>query len=95
MCNLLEFGASFPTRVEPMLKLRLSLDFACCACEESLTMTVDCEGKGLAAARTVAAVTVPCPLCGQTNQVCFHPTGTVVAVRAVERPVRIPLPSLN
>jgi hypothetical protein len=79
-----------------MLELRLSLDFACCACEEAINITVDCKGEGLAAGpRTVAAAVVPCPGCGQTNQVCFHPTGTVVAVRPVARPVRIPLPSLN
>ena len=73
------------TRAWPMTALELSLDFACGECEGVIGVTVQCTGKGLAAGpRTVAACKVPCPMCGKINQVCFHPTGSVVAVDLVE-----------
>jgi hypothetical protein len=79
-----------------MMELRLSLDFACLECEESITAVVVCQGKGLAAGpRTVAACTVPCPHCGCPNEVCFHPTGTVVAVRPGRCAARMAVPSVN
>jgi hypothetical protein len=79
-----------------MTALQLDLDFACGGCEESIGVTVQCTGKGLAAGpRTVAACKVPCPTCGQVNQVCFHPTGWVVAVDVVESSWRMPTPSVN
>ncbi len=79
-----------------MTQLQLSMDFACCGCDQTVGITVQCTGSGLSAGpRTVAAVSVPCPGCSQINQVCFHPTGAVVAVRSVERPHGLPQPSVN
>jgi hypothetical protein len=65
-----------------MTSLELTLNYCCQECEEAVEIKVTCEGKGLAAGpRVVAGVNVPCPFCGETSQVCFHPTGQVVAVR--------------
>ena len=64
-----------------MLELKVILDFACCICGQSVSVTVKCAGKGLTAgARTVAAVNVPCPDCHNVNQLYFEPSGTVRAV---------------
>jgi hypothetical protein len=61
-----------------MMELKVVLDFACCTCAQSVSVTVKCAGKGLAAgARTVAAVNIPCPSCGNINQLFFEPSGTV------------------
>ena len=68
-----------------MLELQLCLGFFCCKCEEAIEVTVQCSGKGLEAGpQTVAAARVPCPACCLINQVCFHPTGTIVAVRPID-----------
>ena len=52
-------------------------------CEQSVNVTVQCSGQGLAgeAARPELAVNVPCPTCGQVNQLLFEPSGAVRAVR--------------
>jgi phage FluMu protein Com len=61
-----------------MVELQVILDFACCHCEQSVGVTVKCAGKGLTAhTRAVASVPVPCPTCGQVNQLYFEPSGTV------------------
>jgi hypothetical protein len=79
-----------------MTELQLSLRFTCYDCDEALNVTVQCKGKGLAAGpRTVAAAHVPCPVCGTVNEVCFHPTGTVVAVRSAKPRRPVPVPSVN
>ena len=79
-----------------MVELQLTLAFACCQCEERINIKVQCQGKGLAAGpRAVAAAEVPCPFCGNVNQVCFHPTGAVVAVNAAGSLRRLPAPSVN
>jgi hypothetical protein len=79
-----------------MLAVTVTLDFACCRCEESVHVTVRCEGKGLAAGqRTVAAVKVPCPECGAINQVLFEPGGQVRDVVPCDGPRQVPEPSLN
>jgi hypothetical protein len=78
------------------LQLQCCLDFICCECEGSIGVTVKCSGRGLAAgSRTVAAVRVPCPQCQVVNQVCFHPTGTVVDVSPAGQRGLMILPSLN
>jgi hypothetical protein len=79
-----------------MMELKVILDFACCGCQEPLSVTVKCAGKGLNAGRSVvAAVRVPCPNCHMINQLCFEPTGKVRAVSPVA-PTRPMLePSLN
>jgi hypothetical protein len=80
-----------------MMELEVILDFACCTCDQPVSVTVRCAGKGLAAgARTVvAAVDVPCPGCGGVNQLYFEPTGTVRAVAPVKVSHRLPQPSVN
>jgi hypothetical protein len=82
-----------------MMELTVVLDFACCACEQSVNVTVKCEGKGLAAddgaQQPVAAVHIPCPNCGSVNKVCFEPDGTVRAVAPQPSRLRWLEPSLN
>jgi phage FluMu protein Com len=79
-----------------MTQLQLSLRFVCQECEEGIQIKVHCSGSGLKAGpRTVAAVEISCPHCWAVNEVCFHPTGTIVAVRSGERGAWLPLPSLN
>ncbi len=79
-----------------MQVIRVSLDFVCSGCGELVGVTVQCKGKGLACgeAGAVAAVNVPCPTCGQINQLCFEPRGRVRAVRPVLARA-LPEPSLN
>ena len=77
-----------------MTELHVTLDFACCDCEQAVTVTVRCTGDGLTRRDSTAAVNVPCPTCGQVNQVSFGPDGTVASVRLYcRRPV--PTFSLN
>jgi hypothetical protein len=65
-----------------MTEVKVVLDFACCTCGQSVGVTLLCAGKGLAGgARSVAAVNVPCPNCGQVNQLLFEPSGSVRDVR--------------
>jgi hypothetical protein len=79
-----------------MMELNLSLDFACCACGQSVNVTLKCEGRGLAAgARAVATVNVPCPACCTVNQLYFEPSGTVRAVAPYEGHPGRPQPSVN
>jgi phage FluMu protein Com len=79
-----------------MIELKVNLDFACCACDHSVSVTVKCAGKGLSAlARTVAAVNVPCPTCGSVNQLHFEPNGTVHAVAPYPAARPLPEPSIN
>ena len=56
-------------------------------------MTVQCAGA--LAAQPVASVNVPCPGCGQVNQVFFEPSGTVRCVRPYPCVRPIPEPSVN
>ena len=79
-----------------MLELQVILDFACCNCSEPVTVTVRCEGNGVALkGRTVASVDVPCPCCRLTNRLFFEPTGTVRAVTLTPAPRPRPEPSIN
>ncbi len=80
-----------------MMELKVILDFACCHCQGSVSVTVKCAGKGLATAgRTVAAVNVPCPTCGGVNKLYFEPSGTVRAVTPTAAGARpLPEPSIN
>jgi hypothetical protein len=79
-----------------MLELKVTLEFACCGCQQKVHVTVKCEGKGLAEGpRAVAAVNVPCPTCGSVSELYFEPSGTVRAVKPYTAPRRIPEPSLN
>jgi hypothetical protein len=79
-----------------MLEVQLNLDFACCVCQQSVSVLVKCSGKGLAAGpRAVAAVNVPCPHCNLVNRLTFEPGGTVRSVELYESPRALPEPSVN
>lgn len=79
-----------------MMELKVILDFACCACNHSVSVTVKCAGKGLASgSRSVVTVNVPCPTCGSINQLFFEPNGTVRAVAPVQGVRQVPEPSVN
>jgi hypothetical protein len=84
-------------RKSVMMDLQLTLGFSCCSCEQSVHVTVQCSGKGLAeeAGRAVALVNVPCPCCGQINQLSFEPSGTLRSVRPYFCFGLIPEPSVN
>jgi phage FluMu protein Com len=74
----------------------VTMDFACCGCGHAVSVTVTCSGKGLyAAADLVAAVNVPCPTCGQVNQLHFEPSGTVRTVAPYPARRHLPEPSMN
>lgn len=79
-----------------MMELKLNLDFACCHCGQSVGVTVQCSGMLLGGPDpSCAQVSVPCPGCGQANQLSFEPTGNVRAVRAYGHSQLVPEPSLN
>jgi hypothetical protein len=80
-----------------VMDLQLTLEFPCCGCDEMVNVTVQCSGKGLAegAGRSVAAVNVPCPECGQVNQLFFEPSGAVRWVRPYVCLHPVPEPSVN
>ena len=75
-----------------MTELNVTLEFACCDCEETVLVTVRCTGERLDREASIAAVNVPCPTCGQTNQLTFEPSGTVRSVRLY---CRTPLPTFS
>jgi len=83
--------------MDVMMDLKVSLDFLCCGCEQSVNVTVECKGKGLAGEGgwPVATVNVPCPNCGQVNQLFFEPSGTVRSVRPYPCFRLLPEPSMN
>ena len=80
-----------------MMELNVTLDFACCSCEQPVAVTVHCSGNGLCLneGRTLAAVNVPCPMCGQINQLFFEPNGRVRSVRPYTCIRVVPEPSVN
>jgi hypothetical protein len=80
-----------------IMELKLTLDFACCLCDEPVHVTVQCKGKGFGSedAQALAAVNIPCPSCGQINQLFFAPCGTVRSVRPYAFPWPQVLPSVN
>jgi hypothetical protein len=80
-----------------IMELTVTLDFACCLCEDPVSVTVHCSGKGLAGdqAHTVASVQIPCPHCGRTNQLLFEPSGQVRSVNPYRPGWPLPQPSVN
>jgi len=78
-----------------MREVRLTLEFACCHCRGSVSVTVECSGKGMETERFVACVSIPCPDCQRINQLYFDPDGTVHAVEPYRNPQRLAEPSLN
>jgi hypothetical protein len=55
-----------------MLALQVRLDFTCCLCGHAVGVTLQCEGQGLLG-NPLTSVKVPCPTCGENNQVFFTP----------------------
>jgi hypothetical protein len=80
-----------------MMELNVTLDFACCGCEQPVSVTVQCSGKSpwQEVEGVVAAVNVPCPTCGQINQLLFEPSGRVRSVRPYRCLRFLPEPSVN
>ena len=79
------------------MEIQLSLSFACCCCNLSITATLKCTGVGAAnpAEASIASVHVPCPDCGQVNQLVFDTRGKVRDVRPAALAQPAPEPSLN
>ena len=79
-----------------MTEMQVILDFACCCCDHSVSVTVKCVGKGLSSGRrAVATVNVPCPTCGSVNRLYFEPNGIVRAVAPYTGMCQVPEPSMN
>lgn len=79
-----------------MVKLLVQLDFACCCCDDSISLTVQCEGKGLTdRRRPVAAFEIECPECRAWNRVYFEPNGGAVLRVAPNPEGRRLEPSIN
>ena len=77
-------------------EVRVTIDFACCSCEQSIGVTLKCQGKGLhSGSRAVVSVNVPCPTCNCINQVFFEPNGTLRSVCPGRGPARSLEPSMN
>jgi hypothetical protein len=80
--------------MDVMMELQVTLGFACCGCEDKVTVTVQCRGQNLRD-RDLPAVKVPCPTCGTINQLFFDTNGTVQSVRPCVCYRPLPVPSLN
>jgi phage FluMu protein Com len=80
-----------------IMELMVTLDFACCGCEDQVSVTVHCSGKGLYGdqAHCVAAVQVACPHCDMVNQLFFEPSGQVRNVAPYRAAWPMPQPSVN
>jgi len=83
-----------------MMELTVTLEFACCHCEESVSATLHCTGKGLQprnGSTPVAAVAVVCPHCERDVQVVFEPVSAAVHAvgRVGEQVCAWPMPSVN
>jgi hypothetical protein len=80
-----------------MMELELCLDFDCCGCNQPVSVTLRCSGKGLAGEdrQRVAVVKIPCPTCGLINDLLFEPTGKVRKVKPSCYQHALPEPSIN
>jgi hypothetical protein len=80
-----------------MMELNVTLEFACCECEQDVTVKVQCQGEALTQGgnAVLAAVNVPCPTCGQINKLVFDPCGEVRSVKACPSIRTFAEPSLN
>lgn len=78
------------------MDLQLTLSFACCYCQNSITATLACKGAEPHDDDLVAAVNIPCPTCNQVCQLLFDPLKeTVHGVRPYQPAQSIPEPSRN
>ncbi len=77
----------------------LTLDFACCRCGGPVSVIVKCQSQGGGVESDnetpVASTSVPCPNCGQINQLFFEPTGCIRAVKPYRCFRPLPVPSVN
>ena len=80
-----------------MKEVQVILGFACCHCDQPVSVTVQCRGKltGRDALRLVARVSIPCPSCQSVNQLYFDPSGRVHAVEPYCSTRPLYEPSLN
>ena len=69
-----------------------TLSFECCVCGGPMGVTVRCCGPADAGS---AVATVPCPGCGQVNQLFFDPVGEVRSVQPFRCFRPLPTPSVN
>jgi hypothetical protein len=78
------------------MELKVSLDFACCGCAQTVNVTLQCSGSGLlSGGGALATVNVPCPTCGAVNSLDFEPGGALHAVRPCLPRRQLIEPSLN
>jgi hypothetical protein len=79
------------------MDLTVTLDFACCSCEEPVRVTVQCRGgcPKSSLPGELASVRVPCPSCGSVNLLSFEPSGVVHSVRPGVAFRPLPEPSIN
>ena len=79
------------------MEIQLTLDCICCSCRLPLTVTLKCTGVGVAnpGEASIASVHVPCPDCGQVNQLIFDTRGEVKDVRPAALAQPAPEPSIN
>jgi hypothetical protein len=80
-----------------MMELQVALDFPCCICEQSVGLTVKCEGDALwENTRSVSKVIIPCPNCSHLIHLSFEPaSGSVCDVVPYVAPRGLPQPSIN
>jgi hypothetical protein len=75
----------------------VTLGFACCECDEWVSVTVLCQ-PGASAVESfdgVGRISVPCPGCGEINRVSFQANGTLKDVSKVRPRLMVPTPSVN
>ena len=74
-----------------------TLEFACSSCPQAVRVTVKCSSseQPCRTGQNLASVNIPCPSCGQTNQLLFEPGGRVRSVRPYTCFRVVPEPSLN
>jgi hypothetical protein len=79
-----------------MMELNVRLEFTCVGCEQSVGVTVHCQGDQLPRAGDEGMrVSVPCPTCGQINKLVFEPTGLVRSVKPCPSIRTFAEPSVN
>jgi hypothetical protein len=78
------------------MKLKVTLDFACVGCAQTVNVTLECSGTGLwGPGETRAMVNVPCPTCGAVSRVEFDREGSVHEVTAAGPRRMLIEPSIN
>lgn len=89
----------FPSEGElsVMMEVNVTLEFTCGGCDQQVAVTVHCTGNNLdqSKGKALATVNVPCPTCGQVNQLYFEPNGTICSVRPYAYFRVVPEPSVN